>query len=184
MTVDSTRAYAKGVPEFPLDQFFSGPLAASGIFCDRRGRVRNRFFMHLFGEWQGETGTLEERFTFLDDQGANSHAERIWNLQITDRKNFRATAKGSAGDLVDIAEGASEGYAMHWRYTVRQPVGGKFYNLRTDDRMYRLDADHVTNHSRMRFWGIFIGEAIIEIHRLPASMAELARTYPQPGEYR
>ncbi|MEY2342115.1 DUF3833 family protein [Acidithiobacillus sp. IBUN Pt1247-S3] len=183
MTITSTKTYARSTPEFLLDQFFSGPMAASGIFCDRNRRVRNRFFMHLFGAWQGDQGTLEERFTFLDDQGTCTHAERVWKLEMLDHKNFRGTAKGSAGDLVGLAEGASEGYAMHWRYTVRQPVGDKQYNLRTDDRMFLLDDNHVANHSRMHFWGIFVGEAIIEIHRLPAEMAERVRSYPQPGEY-
>ncbi|WP_248884766.1 DUF3833 family protein [Igneacidithiobacillus siniensis] len=184
MPQKTTHAYTQTVPTFRLDEFFSGPLAASGIFVDRRRRVRNRFFMHLFGEWAGSYGTLEEYFTFLDDHGHVTHADRIWKLEILNQNSFRGTAKGNAGDLVGMAEGSSEGYAMHWRYTVRQPVGDKHYNLRTDDRMYRLNDTCVTNHSRMHFMGIFVGEAIIEIHRLPDACSDQARTYPAPGDYR
>ncbi|WP_312262191.1 DUF3833 family protein [Candidatus Igneacidithiobacillus taiwanensis] len=184
MPIQTTAAYRGSQPSFLLDAFFRGPLVASGIFCDRKRRVRNRFFMHMRGDWEGKRGTLEERFTFVDDQGQSSHAERIWKLEQIDATNFRGTAQGSAGDIVGIAEGAAEGYAMHWRYTVRQPVGDKAYNLRTDDRMYLLGPNHVINHSRMHFLGFFVGEAIIEIHRLPADEIEAVAGYPNPETYR
>ncbi|WP_308389277.1 DUF3833 family protein [Acidithiobacillus sp. AMEEHan] len=184
MSINSTAAYRGTLPRFTLDGFFSGPLVASGVFCDRKRRVRNRFFMNMLGNWEGKRGTLEERFTFLDDQGNSSHAERVWKLEQIDERNFRGTAAGSAGDIVGIAEGSAEGYAMHWQYTVRQPVGDKAYNLRTDDRMYLLGPQHVINHSRMHFFGFFVGEAIIEIHRLGADELDAVRGHPRPETYR
>lgn len=177
------RPYGNSSPEFRLDQFFDGPSVATGIFQDRSGRVRNRFVMHLLGTWQGERGSLSERFLFLDDRGQTTTAERIWQLKLEDHGHFVGTAKGSAGDIVGEAKGESLGYAMHWRYVVRQPVGGKFFKLRADDWMYLIDADHVINRTRMFFLGFFIGEVSIEIHRLentPDNRAAMAQ-YPRSG---
>jgi len=178
------RSYGQSVPEFRLDGFFRGPSVATGIFQDRRGRVRNRFVMHLLGDWEGERGSLSERFLFLDDRGQATTAERLWQLRLEDDDHFIGTARGSAGDIVGEATGERLGYAMHWRYRVRQPVGDKFYTLSADDWMYLIDTDHVINRTRMFFLGFFIGEVSIEIHRLadtPDNRAAMERC-PAPGE--
>jgi len=178
------RPYDGSLPEFHLDRFFDGPSVATGIFQDRSGRVRNRFVMHLLGSWQGERGSLSERFLFLDDRGESRTAERLWQLQLQGPGKFVGTARGSAGDIVGQAHGECLGYAMHWRYHVRQPVGDRFYTLGADDWMYLIDADHVINRTRMFFLGFFVGSVSIEIHRLadtPENRVAMEE-YPRPGE--
>ncbi|MBN2679429.1 DUF3833 family protein [Acidithiobacillus montserratensis] len=161
------KKYASTLPLFQLHHFFNGPSVATGIFQDRSGKVVNRFIMHLLGTWQSESvGSLSEKFLFLDNDGKATHAERVWQLQVTGEHTFAATAQGSAGDIVGVAQGEAEGFAMRWRYTLRQPVGKRFFHLRVDDWMYLIDKDHVINRSKMRFWGFFVGDVSIEIHRL------------------
>ncbi len=161
------KKYESSLPVFKINKFFNGPAVATGIFQDRSGKVVNRFIMHLLGTWQTESvGSLSEKFLFLDNAGKASHAERLWQLQVTDAHTFTATAQGSAGDVVGVAHGEAEGFAMRWRYTVRQPVGKRFFNLRVDDWMYLIDEDHLINRSKMRFLGFFVGDVSIEIHRL------------------
>jgi len=160
--------YRDTSPVFRINDFFNGPAVATGIFQNRSGLVVNRFVMHLLGTWQTESlGSLSEKFLFLDNMGKASHAERLWQLQIQDQHHFTGTAQGSAGDIVGTARGVAEGFAMRWRYTVRQPVGQRFYNLNADDWMYLLDADHVINRTKLSFWGFRVGTVSIEIHRLP-----------------
>lgn len=161
------KQYESSLPVFHINQFFNGPAVATGVFQDRSGKVVNRFIMYLLGTWQTDSvGSLSEKFLFLDNDGKASHAERLWQLQVTGAHKFTATAQGSAGDIVGLAQGEAEGFAMRWRYTVRQPVGKRFFNLRVDDWMYLIDRDHVVNRSKMRFLGFFVGDVSIEIHRL------------------
>ncbi len=167
----SIKSYANSLPVFRLEEFFDGPSVATGVFQDRNGRIKNRFIMHLLGSWQGKHGQLLEKFLFLDDLQQGSTAERKWELELRDAGHFVGKAKGSAGDILGTAQGESQGYAMHWRYTVRQPVGKKFYPLRADDWMYLLDTEHVINRTRMYYHFFYVGEVSIEIHRLENTAA-------------
>ena len=55
--------YAAETPVLDLKTYFNGDLVAHGLFTDRSGQVVRRFVVHMTGTWDGNQGTLDERFT-------------------------------------------------------------------------------------------------------------------------
>jgi len=69
--------YRREKPQLDMRKFFSGTVDGWGMFQDRSGKVIKRFHVVIEAKWQGETGTLDERFTWSDgEQGGNP---RCWN---------------------------------------------------------------------------------------------------------
>ena len=58
--------YAREQPNLELSDYFNGELEAWGMFQNRSGEVVRRFHVALTGTWQGDVGTLDERFTYSD----------------------------------------------------------------------------------------------------------------------
>jgi hypothetical protein len=86
-------------PDAHLDlrEYFNGTLDAHGIFQDRSGKVVKRFKVVIDASWKGDTGTLDERFTYSD----GSTQRRVWT--ITHLGAHRYT--GRADDVVGEARG-------------------------------------------------------------------------------
>lgn len=144
-------------PTFDLQQYFNGPLTAHGMFQDRQGKVIRRFTVQMVATWQGNTGVLDEHFTY--DDGATQR--RVWTL--TKWPDGRYT--GTADDVVGEASGRTEGFALFWDYTLRLPVDGRVYEVRFDDWMYQLDAQTVLNRSVMSKWGVRLGEVTLTFRK-------------------
>ena len=53
-------------PLLELRTYLNGTLDAWGIFQDRSGNVAKRFHVVIDASWQGDTGTLDERFSWAD----------------------------------------------------------------------------------------------------------------------
>ena len=145
--------YAAEKPALDLRRYFDGELVAHGIFTDRGGKVARRFTVQMTGTWQGNQGTLDERFTYSDGKTER----RVWRL--TDLGNGRYT--GRADDVVGEAQGQAAGNALNWRYTLRLPVDGKVYEVQFDDWMYLVDERVMLNKARMSKFGIFLGEVTL-----------------------
>ena len=69
--------YAAEKPVLDLKTYFNGELTAHGIFTDRSGKVVRRFTVAMTGTWQGNEGTLDERFTYSDGKTERS-VKRPW----------------------------------------------------------------------------------------------------------
>ena len=149
-TVDDYKAEK---PVLDLKTYFNGPLVAHGIFTDRSGKVVRRFVVEMTGTWQGNTGTLDERFTYSDGKTER----RVWTL--TDQGNGRWT--GRADDVVGQAEGRAAGNALNWRYTLKLPVDGTVYEVQFDDWMYLMDERVMLNKAVMSKFGIRLGEVTL-----------------------
>jgi hypothetical protein len=149
-TVDD---YQAEKPVLDLKTYFNGPLVAHGIFTDRSGKVVRRFTVQMTGTWQGNTGTLDERFTYSDGKTER----RVWKL--TDEGNGRWT--GRADDVVGQAEGRAAGNALNWRYTLKLPVDGTVYEVQFDDWMYLMDERVMLNKAVMSKFGIRLGEVTL-----------------------
>ena len=67
-------------------------MRAHGVFTDRQGRVVKRFVVDMQATWQGNQGTLDERFTYSD----GTKQQRVWHL--TDHGQGRYS--GRADDVV------------------------------------------------------------------------------------
>ena len=145
--------YAAQKPVLDLKSYFSGDLVAHGLFTDRSGKVARRFVVQLTGTWNGNNGTLDERFSYSDGKTER----RVWRL--TDEGNGRWT--GRADDVVGVAEGRSAGNALNWRYTLSLPVDGSVYEVQFDDWMYLMDERVMLNKAVMSKFGVRIGEVTL-----------------------
>jgi hypothetical protein len=145
--------YAAEKPLLDLKTYFNGELVAHGLFTDRSGKVARRFVVQMTGTWQGNQGTLDERFTYSDGKTER----RVWKL--TDEGGGRWS--GRADDVVGVAQGQAAGNALNWRYTLSLPVDGKVYEVQFDDWMYLMDERVMLNKAVMSKFGIQLGEVTL-----------------------
>ncbi len=149
--------YAKEKPVLDLKTYFNGPMVAHGIFTDRSGKVARRFTVQMTGTWQGNQGTLDERFTYSDGKTER----RVWRL--TDLGNGRWS--GRADDVVGEAVGIAAGNALNWQYTLKLPVDDKVYEVQFDDWMYLMDDKVMLNKAVMSKFGIRLGEVTLSFYK-------------------
>jgi hypothetical protein len=151
--------YAKEKPALDLRQYFNGTLEGHGMVLDRSGEVTRRFVVVIKASWQGDTGTLDEDFTWSD--GAKE--KRVWTL-----KPGAAPGQwiGTAADVLGQANGVVAGNALNWSYTLAYKTAeGKTYNIGFDDWMFLVDERVMLNRAVMSFWGFRVGEVLISFTR-------------------
>ena len=151
--------YASQSPPLDLKQYFNGKLLAHGIVTDRGGAVTQRFTVALTGTWQGDTGTLDEQFTYSDGRKQT----RVWTLQRVADGRYT----GRAADVLGEAQGQAAGNALNWRYTLLQPVDGRTWELQFDDWMFLVDDKVMINRAVFSKFGIRLGEVLLSFQRLP-----------------
>ena len=149
--------YRSETPVLDLRQYFNGTLEAHGIFQDRSGEVVKRFTVIIDASWQGEVGTLDERFTYSD----GSTQRRVWTITRTGEGRY----VGRADDVVGEARGEEAGNALRWRYVLALPVDGKVYNVDFDDWMFLMDDRVMLNRSVMTKWGFRLGELTLSFYK-------------------
>ena len=145
--------YASQLPRLSVEQYFNGTLDAHGMFQNRSGEVIKRFVVTMRCSWQGDTGTLDEDFTYSD----GSKQKRLWTLQKTGAGTFTATAP----DVVGIAHGVASGNALRWQYVLAQPVGDKVYNVDMEDWMFLIDDKVMLNRTAMSKFGVNLGSVTL-----------------------
>jgi len=151
--------HAAETPVLDLKTYFNGDLVAHGLFTDRSGRVVRRFVVQMTGTWNGNQGTLDERFTYSDGKTER----RVWRL--TDEGGGRWS--GRADDVVGVAQGVAAGNALNWRYTLSLPVDGKVYEVQFDDWMYLMDERVMLNKAVMSKFGVRLGEVTLSFYKNP-----------------
>ncbi len=146
--------YYKGTePVLSLQQFFNGPIKGWGILQDRSGKVTRRFEVDMQGEWKGDVGTLKEKFSFYDGE----KQERTWTI----RKMPDGSFQGTAGDILDTAQGHNSGSAVRWKYSMDLPVDGKTYRIAFDDWMFAMKDGVLVNRSYLKKFGFVVAELTI-----------------------
>ena len=76
----SVRDYAQRESRLDLQDYFDGPLVAWGIVQNRSGEMTRSFRVDLVGRRDGDTGLLEEDFTWSDGQ----LERRVWTFRKLD----------------------------------------------------------------------------------------------------
>lgn len=145
--------YANERPALDLRRYFDGTIDGWGMFQDRSGEVVKRFHVVIEAHWQGDTGTLDEAFTWAD----GSHSRRVWTITRESEGRYR----GRADDVIGEALGESAGNALRWRYVLALPVDGKTYQVDFDDWMFLMDERVMLNRSVMSKWGFRLGEVTL-----------------------
>ncbi len=119
-----------------------------------------RFHVLIEASWQGEVGTLDERFTYSD----GSTQRRVWTITRLGEGRY----SGRADDVVGEAAGEAAGNALRWRYVLALPVDGKVYNVDFDDWMFLMDDKVMLNRSLMSKFGFRLGEVTLSfVKRAP-----------------
>ena len=149
--------YRAEKPTLDLRSYFNGTLDAWGIFQNRSGEVVKRFHVVMEAKWQGDVGTLDERFTYSD--GTTQH--RIWTLTRQPDGSY----VGRADDVIGDAVGELAGNALHWRYVLALPVDGKTYHVNLDDWMFLMDEKTMLNRTVMSKFGFYLGEVTISFRK-------------------
>lgn len=145
--------YRSATPRLELSRYFEGTIDGWGMFQDRSGEVVKRFHVVIEAHWQGDTGTLDEAFTWAD----GSHSRRVWTITRESEGRYR----GRADDVIGEALGESAGNALRWRYVLALPVDGKTYQVDFDDWMFLMDERVMLNRSVMSKWGFRLGEVTL-----------------------
>ena len=151
--------YASQSPKLDLQQYLNGKLLAHGIVTDRSGKVLQRFTVQMTGTWVGDTGTLDERFTYSDGRKET----RVWTI----RRQADGRYIGTAADVLGEAVGQAAGNALNWRYTLLLPVEGRTWEVQFDDWMFLVDEQVMLNRAVMSKFGIRLGEVLLSFQRLP-----------------
>lgn len=149
--------YRAEKPVLDLQTYFNGTIDAWGMFQDRSGEVIKRFTVVIEARWQGNVGTLDERFSWSD----GTSSRRVWTIT----KGADGRYVGRADDVVGEAQGEAAGNALRWRYVLALPVDGKVINVDFDDWMFLIDDRVMLNRSQMRKWGFDLGEVTLSFTR-------------------
>ena len=152
--------YAGERPALDLRRYFDGTLDAYGIFTDRSGQVVRRFTVVMQCRWDGDTGVLDEAFTYADGE----KQRRVWRLTHLGEGRY----EGRADDVVGVARGQTSGNAFRWNYTLALPVDGRVWNVGFDDWMYLMDDRVMLNKAVMSKFGIRLGEITLSFVRRQA----------------
>ena len=149
--------YRAEQPKLDLAEYFNGTLDGWGMFQDRSGEVVKRFHVVIEARWQGNTGTLDERFTWSD----GTTSQRVWTLV----KDGEGRYTGRADDVIGTAVGEAAGNALRWRYVLALPVDGKTWHVDFDDWMFLMDDKVMLNRSLMSKWGFRLGEVTLSFRK-------------------
>lgn len=144
--------YAQEKPKFDLQQYFNGRVLAHGIVQDRSGKVIRRMTVDMKGTWVGDTGTLDEDFTYSDGK----KERRVWTIKKQGDRYI-----GTAADVVGEAVGSASGNALNWKYVLALPVEDKVYNVDFDDWMWQVDDKVMINRAVFSKFGFKLGEVLI-----------------------
>ena len=145
--------YAREKPALDLREYFNGRVDAWGVVQDRSGRILKRMVVEIDGTWKGETGTLDERFTYAD----GTKETRVWTIR---KDGSRYT--GTAADVVGEARGEAAGNALRWNYVLdAKREGGGTIHLDMDDWMWLVDERTLVNRTTFSKFGIRFGEVTI-----------------------
>ena len=145
--------YAAEKPTLDMRQYFNGTVDAYGVFTDRSGKVVKRFTVVMKCQWVGDTGTLDEDFSYSD----GTKSRRVWTLVRTSDGKYT----GTAADVIGTAQGEEKGNAFRWGYTLDLPVDGKNIEVQFDDWMYLMSDKVMLNKAVMSKFGIKLGEVTL-----------------------
>ena len=148
--------YTQEKPKFDLQQYFNGRVIAHGIVQDRSGKVIRRMTVDMKCTWVGDTGTLDEDFTYSDGK----RERRVWTIKKQGDRYI-----GTAADVVGEAVGSASGNALNWKYVLALPVDDKVYNVDFDDWMWQLDDKVMINRAEFSKFGFKLGEVLITFYK-------------------
>lgn len=143
-------------PVLDLRRYFDGVVDAWGFVRNRDGTISQRFTVVIRCAWTGDTGTLDETFTYSDGRTQ----KRVWTLRKAGN-----LYTGTAADVVGEARGEASGNAFRLRYVLDFPRGESTVHLDVDDWMYLMDDSVMLNRSSISKLGIEVAQVFLSFRR-------------------
>ena len=151
----SVETYKDLTPRLVPEAFFDGHLSAHGVVKDRSGKVIRSFNAEIDASWQDGVGVLDERFVFDDGE----HQRRRWELLPQPDGTYHATANDTVGTgIMSVA-----GNSVFLDYVLQIQYKGRALDIVVDDRMYLINDTTLVNESKMKKWGLHVGEVLLVI---------------------
>lgn len=144
-------------PQFDLKTHLAGEILAEGLIFGPTGKMSSSFVARMVGEWDGDTGTLSEEFTYSNGSVQN----RKWFITIGPNNTFTATAD----DLVGEAKGTVSGSTVQLDYQIILPEDAGGHILQATDWMYLTDNGTIMNKSEMRKYGLKVAELVATMRK-------------------
>ena len=130
--------------------YFKGKTFAWGIFEDRFGNLRKKFYVNILGNINNKILMLDERFYYSN----GDKDRRIWNINKICNYNY----EGTADDINGIAKGISSGNIFYWKYKMKIKINNKHLNVCFSDKMFLLNKNVLINKAIVSKFGLKIGE--------------------------
>lgn len=144
--------YADTGPQFILTKHLSGEILSEGVIFGPTGKMANSFTARMVGEWDGDTGTLSEEFTYSNGVTQS----RKWFLSLGPGNTFTATAD----DLVGEAQGIVSGSTVQLTYEIILPESAGGHTLKATDWLYLTADGVIMNKSEMSKFGLKVAELV------------------------
>jgi hypothetical protein len=143
--------YADG-PAFDIRERFNGPIICEGVMFGPTGRVVSRFVADFEASWNGNVGTMVEKFHY--DSGMKQ--DRQWTLTLSND----GTIKAEAPDVIGAGHGQQQGSAVVLNYRIKLAKEAGGHALDVTDWMYLTSNGAIMNRSQFRKFGIKVAELV------------------------
>jgi hypothetical protein len=148
------KEYERNVPKFDLYKYFQGSTTGWGIVLDRSGRLTRQFVVTIEGQVDHAGDLLMvEDFDWSDGE----KSKRTWRISKEGDHAF----VGSAGDVIDSAQGLAYGNVLRWNYVLAVESDSSTWHIDFDDWMFLQPNDVLINRTTMSKFGLRVGEVII-----------------------
>jgi len=141
--------YQATKPSFNLFGYFDGNVKAWGMVQDYSDKQTRRFEVEIVGTVQGNQLTLVEDFLFDDGEVD----QRIWVITRLENNRY----EGKADDIIGVATGQEQGNALQWQYDFELKMDDDTITVAFDDWLYRQDDRHVFNLTKIKKFGVEVG---------------------------
>ena len=142
--------YQSSSPDFDLFEYFDGEIQAWGMIQDYSGKQTRRFEVLIVGSIKDNTLILKEDFVFDDGE----LDQRVWEITRLSDNHYQ----GMADDIIGVAQGREVGNALQWQYDFELQLEDSTVVVTFDDWLYRQDDKHVFNLTKIKKFGIEVGQ--------------------------
>ncbi|WP_016854917.1 DUF3833 domain-containing protein [Halomonas smyrnensis] len=149
--------YAGTTPRLDIADYFEGQTRAWGMVQDYSGEVQRRFTVDIDGSVEGDTLTLDERFTYADGETDR----RVWTFERRDGGRW----EGRANDVEGVVQARQAGHVFHMSYPLEVTVDGRDLTFQMDDWMYLQPDGRLINRTSMKKFGLTLAEITITFDR-------------------
>ena len=143
-------------PKMIVQEYFNGRMSAYGLVKNRNGKIIRTFKGELVGTVASDgVITLDELFVYDDGE----KLRRVWTLKPNGYNSYI----GTAGDIIGESIMKVSGNTIMMDYVMEIIYRGNKVNINVKDWLHLQEDGVIINHSKMKKFGIVVGELVITI---------------------